>query len=144
MKNPRVELLELEQVVSMWPQIAPLIDSVPAPGGIGGAFAADSEYIRTTAVYGVSRVFAFFDGDSLAMVLVAEINTTAGEKVATLLAVAGRQLSRFKALFWADILDWFRSVGVRRVEAFAEPRLAKIYLQKFGFTDTCSYVRMAL
>lgn len=144
MKNPRVELLEPEQVVSMWGDIEPLINSVPTPAGFGGIYALDSEYIKTTALHGVTRIFGFFDSHALLMVLAAEINTTGGVKTATISAVAGRHLNQFKALFWADILDWFRSVGVQNVDAFAEPRVARIYLQKFGFTDTCSYVRMTL
>jgi hypothetical protein len=51
---------------------------------------------------------------------------------------------RFKAAYWRTILEWLRANGVQFLDAYAPERLAKIYMSRFGFNKSCSYVRMTL
>lgn len=139
----RIELLGYRQVQELWPQIAPMIgraveSSSHAPEPL------DNEAIWQAALHGVCHVLAFYEDDELAMVLAFEFGRSKGARCATILAVAGRGLTQFKAAFWPSILAWFKENGAKYVDAYAEPRLAQIYLRKFGFTESCAYVRMAL
>lgn len=143
MTTRRIELLDTKRVKELWPSIEPLINravetSNHAPDPL------DLEDIWHSAVHGVCHVLAFYDGDELAMVLAFEFGRSKGARTATILAIAGRDLTAFKAQFWPSILAWFKENGAKYVDAYAEPRLARVYLQKFGFTETCSYVRMEL
>jgi hypothetical protein len=139
----RVELLDPGQVKELWPSIEPLIDQVVQSSG-HAPDPLNAEGIWHAAIHGVCHVLAFYDGDDLAMVLAFEFGRSKGVRTATILAVAGRDLTAFKVAFWPSILAWFKENGAQCVDAYAEPRLAQIYLRKFGFTETCSYVRMAL
>lgn len=143
MTTRRIELLDAKRVRELWPSIEPLINRVvktsnhaPDPLSL--------EDVWHSAVHGVCHVLAFYDGDELAMVLAFEFGRSKGARTATILAVAGRDLTVFKSMFWPSILAWFKENGAKYVDAYAEPRLARVYLQKFGFTETCSYVRMEL
>ncbi len=59
-------------------------------------------------------------------------------------AMAGKGLLKARSEVWQDILAWYKAAGARAVDAYAKPRLARVYQQKFGFDQGCSYVRMAL
>ena len=139
-----LELLSPERIEALWPEIKPLVDMVPVPGGSDSPFAVDTDYIWHTAIHGVSHIFGFFAEGKLAMVLVSQFGLVEGIKTASILTLAGKDLTKFKILFWPTILEWFRANGAKSVDTYAEPRLAKIYLRKFGFTNSCSYVRMTL
>ena len=103
-----------------------------------------AEDIRKLAVAGMAAVFAYFENKKLACVLAIQFNDTNGHKCADVIAVAGKGLMRFKMLYWEPILEWLRQNGVEFLDAYANDRLAKIYLEKFGFTKSCTYVRMEL
>ena len=139
----RIELLDPKRVKELWPQIEPLVAQVVASSD-HAPDPLDMEDVWVAATHGVCHVLAFYEGDELAMVLAFEFGRSKGARTATILAVAGRDLTAFKAAFWPSILAWFKENGAEYVDAYAEPRLARIYLRKFGFTETCSYVRMAL
>lgn len=65
-------------------------------------------------------------------------------KTASISAMAGKGLLKARSEVWQDILAWYKAAGARAVDAYAKPRLARVYQQKFGFDQGCSYVRMAL
>jgi hypothetical protein len=67
-----------------------------------------------------------------------------GRRGADVMALAGRGLMRFKAAYWDIILEWLRANKVEFLDAYAPERLAKIYMNRFGFNKSCSYVRMTL
>jgi hypothetical protein len=145
-RNPpalRLEHLSPERVVELWPQIEPLIEQV-IPRSQSAPNPIDTDYIRITATHGGSHILAFYVDGALDMVLSFEFTVAKSVRTATILALAGRNLLFHKMNFWPIILDWFRSAGASSVDAYAEPRLANIYMRKFGFTETSSYVRMAL
>jgi hypothetical protein len=139
----RIELLDSKRVGELWPQIEPLIKRV-SDNSSHAPDPVDTEAVWHAATHGVCHVLAFYNDDDLAMVLAFEFGRVKGARTATILAVAGRDLSVFKVAFWPSILAWFKENGAKYVDAYAEPRLAKVYLRKFGFTESCSYVRMEL
>ena len=143
MTTRRIELLAPTQVEEMWPDIEPLLKLV-SESSVGAPDPLNTENVWHAALHGVCRILAFYEDDKLAMVLAFEFGAAKGAKTATILAVAGRSLSAFKATFWPSILAWFKANGAKYVDAYAEPRLARIYLNKFGFTESCAYVRMEL
>jgi hypothetical protein len=51
---------------------------------------------------------------------------------------------KFKNAYWGLILDWLKANGCEFLDAYANERLAKVYMSKFGFNKSCSYVRMTL
>lgn len=139
----RIEYLNPTRVKELWPSIEPLIERV-AEASDHAPDPLDVQAIWFAAIHGVCHVLAFYEDDELAMVLAFEFGRSKGARTATILAVAGRDLSKFKSLFWASILAWFKENGAKYVDAYVEPRLARVYFRKFGFTESCSYVRMAL
>lgn len=143
MKNPRIEHLTPERIEALWPEIEKLVTQVSNIGGIVHA-PVTPEYIYITSRAKVSHILGFFDDDTLMMVLVFELASSKNGRIASILALSGKNLMKFKALFWQDILAWFKEAGAVAVDAGADPRLANIYMRKFGFTDICSYVSMRL
>lgn len=138
-----IEHLSPARVEELWPDIEYLLHrvvgediSTPNPTTVDG--------IRTAVRYGVAHILGIFAGNRLDLIVVFEFTVAGGVKTASISAVAGRRLLLARTEFWGDILAWFKASGARAVDAYAKPRLAKIYHGKFGFTDVCSYVRMAL
>lgn len=139
----RIEHLDPKRVRELWPSIEPLIRQV-SDSSTHAPDPLDVEDVWHSAIHGVCHVLAFYDNDDLAMVLAFEFGRSKGARTATILAVAGRDLTAFKVQFWPSILAWFKENGAKYVDAYAEPRIARVYLRKFGFTESCSYVRMEL
>ena len=141
--NQTIEHLSAKRIEALWSEIEPLLVQVEQSSA-SAPRPANTELIRLMALNGGCHILGFFTSGKLDMVLAFEFTVANSVKTASILAVAGKDLSKFKIKFWPDILAWFKAAGARAVDAFAEPRLAKIYLGKFGFTEQCSYVRMAL
>ena len=76
--------------------------------------------------------------------LVMRFTDTHGHLGVELIAMAGQKLMVFKSLYWQYILDWFKANGAEFVDAFANPRVAHVYMNKFGFDKSCTFVRMTL
>lgn len=139
----KIEHLTPDRVEELWPFIEPLLyyvdfEGVDAPNPI------DPEYVRITAKYGVTNILGIFDGEHLDMIVVSEFTVVRGVKTASISAMAGKGLLKARSEVWQDILAWYRAAGARAVDAYANPRLARIYRQKFGFDQGCSYIRMTL
>lgn len=143
MQNPRLEHLSPARVEELWPQIKELVCRVKDDGNFLYA-PVPPNYIYMTAKANVSHILGFFDSHRLCMILVFELTPSEKGKVANILSLAGKNLMKFKQLYWADILAWFKEAGAVGVSASADHRLANIYLRKFGFTHICSHVSMKL
>lgn len=143
MTDRQIELLTPERVQELWSEIEPLVEQVVL-GNPGSPAPISPFYIQQLALSGVVNIFGLFTGGALALVLISEFSVVDGRKTATILGMAGKDLSKFKLDFWQDVLGWFRASGAKAVDAYTNERLAKIYLRRYGFTDSCSYVRMAL
>lgn len=138
-----LEMLSPEKAVEMWPQLGPLYDASCKSNEI-----AESEFssadICVLAATGMCAVFVCYESDQPACTFAIQFNETNGKKCADIIGMAGRNLMQFKTVYWSLILDWLRANGIRYLDAYATERLARIYKAKFGFTKSCSYVRMDL
>jgi hypothetical protein len=138
-----IEMLTPERVIDLWPVLEPHF-AAACDGNEIAKDELDAKDIYVLAVAGVVAVFVGFEDGEPACVLGIQFNTTNGRKGADVMALAGRGLMRFKRAYWRIILDWLRANGVEFLDAYAPERLAKIYMNRFGFDKSCVYVRMAL
>jgi hypothetical protein len=138
-----IEMLTPERVIDLWPVLEPHF-AAACDGNEIAKDELDAKDIYVLAVAGVVAVFVGFEDGEPACVLGIQFNTTNGRKGADVMALAGRGLMRFKRAYWRIILDWLRANGVEFLDAYAPERLAKIYMNRFGFNKSCVYVRMAL
>ena len=143
MSEMSIEMLTPERVTELWPVLEPHFEAA-CQGNEIAKDELDAKDIYVLAVTGLVAVFVGFEDGQPACVLGVQFNTTNGRKCADIMALAGRGLMRFKAAYWHVILDWLKANGVEFLDAYAPERLAKIYLNRFGFTKSCVYVRMAL
>lgn len=138
-----IEMLTPERVAELWPVLEPHFEAA-CQGNEIAKDELDAKDIYVLASVGMVAIFVGFEDGEPACVMGIQFNTTNGRKGADVMALAGRGLMRFKAAYWQSILDWLKANGVQFLDAYAPERLAKIYLNRFGFTKSCMYVRMAL
>jgi hypothetical protein len=138
-----IEMLTPERVTELWPVLEPYFDDA-CKGNEIAKDELDAKDIYVLAVTGLVAVFVGFEDGEPACVMGIQFNTTNGKKGADVMALAGRGLMRFKAAYWHIIIEWLKANGVQFLDAYAPERLAKIYMNRFGFNKSCSYVRMAL
>jgi hypothetical protein len=138
-----IELLTPARAAFLWVQMQPLLEQSCQSNEVG------ITDITTGDIYRLLQsdqavAFVGFTAKKVTTVLVIQFNLTNGNKGADVIAMAGKNLLKFKALFWAPILDWLRANGVKYVDAYATPQLARIYQTRFGFDRSCVMVRMTL
>ena len=143
MNNMTIEMLTPERVTELWPVLEPYFDAA-CKGNEIAKDELDAKDIYVLAITGLVAIFVGFEDGEPACVMGIQFNTTNGHKCADVMALAGRGLMRFKAAYWNIILEWLKANGVEFLDAYAPERLAKIYLNRFGFNKSCMYVRMAL
>lgn len=143
MSNMSIEMLTPERVTELWPVLEPHFDAA-CKGNEIAKDELDAKDIYVLAVTGLAAVFVYFEDEEPTCVLGIQFSTANGHKCADVIALAGRGLMRFKAAYWHVILEWLKANEVKFVDAYARERLAKIFLNRFGFTKSCMYVRMAL
>tara|TARA_R110000822_G_scaffold179360_2_gene319191 strand:+ start:111 stop:542 length:432 start_codon:yes stop_codon:yes gene_type:complete len=138
-----IEMLTPERVTELWPVLEPHFDAA-CKGNEIAKDTMDAKDIYVLAVTGLVAVFVGFENGEPACVLGIQFNTANGHKCADVMALAGHGLTRFKAAYWNIILEWLKANGVKFLDAYAPERLAKIYMKRFGFNKSCTYVRMTL
>jgi hypothetical protein len=138
-----IEMLTPARVTELWPVLEPYFEAA-CNGNEIAKDELDAKDIYILALTEMVAVFVGFEDGEPACVMGIQFNTTNGHKCADVMAMAGRGLMRFKAAYWSVILEWLRANGVKFLDAYAPDRLAKIYLNRFGFTKSCMYVRMTL
>ena len=138
-----VEMLTPERVTELWPVLEPYFDAA-CKGNEIAKDELDAKDVYVLAVVGLVAIFVGFEDGEPACVLGIQFNTANGHKCADVMALAGRGLMRFKAAYWHIIIEWLKANGVQFLDAYAPERLAKIYMNRFGFNKSCMYVRMAL
>ena len=138
-----IEMLTPERVTELWPVLEPYFEDA-CNGNEIARDELDAKDIYVLAVTGLVAVFVGFEDGEPACVMGIQFNNTNGKKGADVMALAGRGLMRFKAAYWHVILEWLKANGVEFLDAYAPERLAKIYMNRFGFNKSCSYVRMTL
>ena len=139
----KIEMLTPERVDELWPDLEPLLDASCKSNPVG---ATD---ITPQIIYDLTQtdqavMFAAFNEHKVTTIMAIQFTDTYGKKGVDIIALAGRNLLRFKAAFWQPILDWFKANNVQFVNAYGTPELARMYTKKFGFNLSCTYVRMVL
>ena len=138
-----IELLTPERVAELWPEMESLFAESCASNPVGATDITPQDIYHLTQL-DQAAIFAMFDKRKVTTVLAIQFTSTNGRKGVDIIAMAGRNILKFKSLFWNPILDWFRANDVEFVSAYGTPELARVYMKKFGFGLSCTYVRMVL
>lgn len=143
MSTMSIEMLTPGRVTELWPVLEPYFEAA-CNGNEIAKDELDAKDIYVLALTGLVAVFVGFEDGEPACFMGIQFNVTNGRKGADVMALAGHGLMRFKAAYWHVILEWLRANDIEFLDAYAPERLAKIYIHRFGFNKSCSYVRMTL
>jgi len=143
MSEMSIELLTSERVTELWPEIEPLVESA-CNGNVVAKGEMDAGHVLLAVQLDKAVMFAGFLDSKVSCILVLQFYEVNGHKGADVMALAGRSLLRFKAAFWEPILKWLVANDVEFLDAYTPTERADVYLKKFGFTESCAYVRMNL
>ena len=137
-------LLTAEQITEYWPQLEPLYEeSCKSNEIVVDEITATDIYLL--AQTGMCGIFAALESNKvICTVAVRFCESTNGKKGADVVGMGGRNLMKVKAYFWKPIIEWLQANGATFIDTYANSRLAAIYLKKFGFNKSCSYLRMVL
>lgn len=138
-----IEMLTPERVATLWPRLEKLFEASCKSNEIGILDITPDDIFKLSQS-DQAVIFVGFDAGRPSTVLAIQFTMTNGHKGADIIALAGRNLLKFKSLFWKPILDWLRANDVEFIDAYATPDLANMYKTKFGFDRSCVMVRMAL
>lgn len=138
-----LHLLTADQVTNLWPQLEPIYEASCASNDIthDDITASDIYLLAQTDTCGI---FAAMEAGTVVCTVAVRFCEVRGKTGADILGMGGRDLMKVKAYFWQPIIDWLRANGASFIDTYANPRLAAIYLEKFGFNRSCHYVRMVL
>jgi hypothetical protein len=143
MSELSIELLTKERATQMWPTIEPLVTAA-CRGNKIAAGEMNATHVLLAVQLDKAVVFVGYIDERPACVLAIQFFEVNGHKGADVMALAGQRVLRFKAAFWEPILSWLRANGVEFLDAYTPTERVEIYLKKFGFTESCAYVRMNL
>lgn len=129
--------------MELWPALEPLVKSA-CEGNVIAKGEMDTGHVLVATQTDKAVMFAGFLEGKVACILALQFFDANGHKGADVMALAGRHLLRFKAAFWSPILDWLRANKVEFLDAYTPTERAEVYIKKFGFNDSCAYVRMNL
>ena len=143
MADMGIEMLSEERIDEVWEHIEPLLEKSCASNEIGAA------EISATDIYLLAKtdmcvIFIGTEDDIPKCVIAVQFNFTNGRKGADLIAMAGSRLIKFRNAFWEVIIAWLKANECKFLDAYATERLAKHYKTKFGFDQSCAYVRITL
>ena len=138
-----LELLTSERVLELWPKLKPLLEKACESNEVGQTDIS-AEDIYMLALTDLAAIFAATVDGEPTCVLGFQFTETNGKKGVSIIALAGKHLMQFKALYWDYILDWFRANGVVFLDVYANERMANIYSRKFGFGRSCVMLRKML
>jgi hypothetical protein len=143
MSKLTIEMLSPEQVDHEWDALGPMLEASCKSNEVGILDITPAN-IRTLATTGMCVLFIGRESGIPKVVVAIQFNETNGHKGADVIAMGGERLMKFKNAYWNLILDWLKVNGCEFLDAYANDRLAKIYMSKFGFNKSCSLVRMTL
>ena len=143
MTDLALEMLTPEQVEAEWAALEPMFAASCKSNELSEADVTPAD-IKAAALSGMCVIFCGRKSGTASMALALQFTDTNGHKGAEIMAMGGKHLMRFKDSYWGLILDWLKVNGCEFLDAYANERLAKIYMGKFGFSKSCSLVRMDL
>lgn len=138
-----IEMLTPARVLELRSKLEPLLKQACEGNPVATLTQSAENILRLTQI-DQAVIFVGFDSGRVSTVLALQFISVSGRKGAEIIAMAGRNLIQFKNAFWKPILDWLRANDVEFMDAYAPPRLAELYLTKFGFDQSCTMVRMTL
>ena len=138
-----IKMLAPEEVDNIWPKLEPMFEASCESNEVG-ILDITPDDIHILAVAGECAIFVGSEEEEPKVVVAIQFNESNGHKGADVIAMGGERLMKFKNAYWALILDWLKANGCEFLDAYANERLAKVYMSKFGFNKSCSYVRMTL
>lgn len=141
--NLSIELLTPPRALELWSKMEPLFKQACEANQAAGLTQTPENILHLTQT-DQAVIFAGFDNGRVFTVLALQFVSTSGRKGAEIVAMAGRNLIQFKNAFWKPILDWLKANNVEFLDAYAPQELANIYLSRFGFDKSCTFVRMTL
>lgn len=143
MSQLTLEMLTPERVTELWPVLEPYFEAA-CNGNEIAKDEIDAKDIYVLAVTGLVAIFVGFEDGEPVFVMGIQFSVANGHKCAVVMALAGRSLMKFKIGYWQIVLEWLKANDVEFLDAYAPERLAKLYLSRFGFNRSCTYVRMTL
>lgn len=143
MTDLAIEMLSPEQVNDEWDLLEPMLEASCKSNEVG-ILDITPDDIRILAVTEMCVLFIGRENGTPKVIVAIQFNDTNGHKGADVIAMGGKRLMKFKDAYWNLILDWLKANGCEFLDAYANERLAKIYMSKFGFNKSCSLVRMTL
>lgn len=136
-------ILSAQEVVNLWDEICPLLaDS--CNGNELTETTLTPEHILGLVVVDKCALIGFFESGNLSLVMAFQFVEDNGHRAANILAFAGRDMMLFKRLYWEYISDWLAANGVEYIETLANKRMAKVFQNKFGFTQSSVCLRKPL
>jgi hypothetical protein len=140
---PSFRTLSVDEATKIWPTIERILQ--PIFNDKNAITPLDSETTKFMVTCGACSVIVITNGsDNIEAVILYEYTSLNKNKSVTITAMAGKGLLYNVSVCWPAIVEKFRSSGVVHIDAAAEPRLARIYMRKFGFIRLHCYVRMDL
>lgn len=138
-----LELLTPERVLQLWPELKPILDESCKSNAVGQTDIT-AEDIYMLALVGICAIFCSTKDGEIACVIGIQFTETNGHKGADIVALAGKDLMKTKALYWDHVLDWLRANKIKFVDVYASERLAPMYERFFGFDRSCIMLRKVL
>lgn len=138
-----IEMLSSGQVGDEWAALEPMLAASCASNEVG-ALDITPDDVRALVETGLSILFVGRESGIPKGVIALQFHETNGRKGADVIAMGGARLLQFKSAYWNLILDWLKANGCEFLDAYANERLAKVYMKKFGFDRSCTLVRMVL
>lgn len=138
-----LELLTPERVLRLWPELRPLLVKSCESNSVSQTDIT-AEDIYMLALIGICAIFCATRDGAVACVIAVQFTETNGHKGADIIALAGKDLMKVKALYWDHVLDWMRANKIEFVDLYANERLASLYEKSFGFDRSCVMLRKVL
>lgn len=137
------EMLSRDRAIELWPQLEPLLNK--AASGHVRSGGPDLQYMFNAICLDEAAVFAYFEDEKVSFVLVIQFFGTDDNKVgASIIALGGSGLLHFKHRYWHTVIDWLKANDVAFLDSHVPLEHAKMYTNKFGFTEASAYIRMPL
>ena len=143
MNEYAAQMLSSDQVISLWPEIKPLLAQSCLANELT-ELTLTPEHILGLAVTDQCAVFGFFENEKINLVLVIQFSMDDGHKAASILAFAGNDMMLYKKLYWNYIVDWLKANDISYLDTYADQRMAKIFQKRFGFSQSAVCVRLPL
>jgi hypothetical protein len=138
-----LDFLMPDKALLMWPLLEPIFRQVEGSNEIARDEFTTAGLLEEIKA-GECGVFVYYEDNVPKLAFAIQFSMNDRQKHAAIVALAGEGLMRCKTAYWDYILNWLRANGVKRLEAYGNGRIAKIYRERFGFNKSCEYVRMTL